>query len=216
VTATGELPKHIGGASMFTIVTKKCSNCGEVKTGKFFKSQCADCIYEKQRIYHDAHKEEISEYQRKYTIGRKDKKREYDKQRRTEKADELKQTKKAYYEKNKDTLLKKNKEYRKSIPEKMLEYCRAWKKRHKDKVNESTRNRRARIKGNGGIFTKDEWLEILEKYGHRCLRCRTTERIEADHVVPIALGGLNVAANIQPLCRICNASKGDTIADYRT
>jgi 5-methylcytosine-specific restriction endonuclease McrA len=71
-----------------------------------------------------------------------------------------------------------------------------------------------------GSFTVGEWLELLTRYGHRCLACGTTERIEPDHVVPISwgveCGGVGTIDNIQPLCRSCNAAKGGRNArDYR-
>jgi 5-methylcytosine-specific restriction endonuclease McrA len=67
----------------------------------------------------------------------------------------------------------------------------------------------------GEHFTLEEWLALVEFYGHRCLRCGTTERLSVDHVVPLSLGGSNAIDNIQPLCEMCNSLKSDTIADYR-
>jgi 5-methylcytosine-specific restriction endonuclease McrA len=41
-----------------------------------------------------------------------------------------------------------------------------------------------------------------------CVVCAESGDIEIDHVVPVALGGINDATNLQPLCRVCNAIKG--------
>lgn len=45
----------------------------------------------------------------------------------------------------------------------------------------------------------------------RCVRCESTERLEFDHVIPLAKGGSNTERNIQLLCEACNRAKGTTI-----
>jgi hypothetical protein len=42
----------------------------------------------------------------------------------------------------------------------------------------------------------------------RCVRCGSKQRLEFDHVIPVALGGANTARNLQLLCVSCNRSKG--------
>lgn len=60
------------------------------------------------------------------------------------------------------------------------------------------------------------WRKILlDYYGYRCLKCGSLERIEADHVVPISKGGPHTIENFQTLCKFCNISKLDKVADYR-
>lgn len=44
----------------------------------------------------------------------------------------------------------------------------------------------------------------------RCTECGSRERLEFDHVIPLALGGSNTARNIQLLCERCNRRKRDT------
>lgn len=45
----------------------------------------------------------------------------------------------------------------------------------------------------------------------RCVRCDSAERLEFDHIIPLAKGGSNTERNIQLLCEACNRSKGTTI-----
>ena len=40
-----------------------------------------------------------------------------------------------------------------------------------------------------------------------CFYCGSTDNIQADHWMPLVLGGLNCRENLQPLCRYHNASK---------
>jgi hypothetical protein len=45
----------------------------------------------------------------------------------------------------------------------------------------------------------------------RCSRCCSRERLEYDHIVPVAHGGSNTVRNIELLCETCNRAKGDKI-----
>ena len=42
-----------------------------------------------------------------------------------------------------------------------------------------------------------------------CVECGSTERVEADHKVPLAQGGWDCRENAQMWCRHCNRTKGD-------
>lgn len=50
---------------------------------------------------------------------------------------------------------------------------------------------------------------VLERDGHACRHCRSTEDLALDHVYPWSLGGPDTADNLQVLCRPCNSRKGD-------
>jgi len=91
-----------------------------------------------------------------------------------------------------------------------------WKRANPDKVNAVNQRRRCAKKGNGGSFTAQEWNDLCERYGHRCLCCgKTGVKLTVDHVVPIIKGGSNNIDNIQPLCQTCNLEKFTKIIDYR-
>ena len=45
----------------------------------------------------------------------------------------------------------------------------------------------------------------------RCVQCGSNERLEYDHIIPVARGGSNTERNIQLLCEPCNRRKGDSI-----
>jgi 5-methylcytosine-specific restriction endonuclease McrA len=95
------------------------------------------------------------------------------------------------------------------------EYDRAYRAANPDLRRSHERRRRARKMAAVGHFTQSEWKSLLGRYGHVCLRCGSPDRLEADHVVPLALGGSDSIDNIQPLCRPCNARKWTHIVDYR-
>ena len=58
------------------------------------------------------------------------------------------------------------------------------------------------------------WAErraiVLDRAGYECATCGDTAT-EADHKWPRVAGGADEFANLQALCRSCNASKGDQL-----
>ncbi len=76
-------------------------------------------------------------------------------------------------------------------------------------------DRRFQMYMNGGRHTRKEWLDLCEKYKHKCLKCKRKKKLTRDHVIPVYLGGTDNIDNIQPLCQSCNSSKGATYVDYR-
>lgn len=67
-----------------------------------------------------------------------------------------------------------------------------------------------------GKHTAQEWQALLDHYNHRCLCCGSTDNIQKDHVMPLALNGTDNIDNLQPLCATCNNRKGATHIDYRS
>lgn len=45
----------------------------------------------------------------------------------------------------------------------------------------------------------------------RCVKCGCQERLEYDHIIPLARGGSNTEWNIQLLCESCNRAKGSLV-----
>lgn len=70
-------------------------------------------------------------------------------------------------------------------------------------IPKSMRNRRIpphRFTGlRAGVFARD---------GNKCVKCGSSEKLNADHIVAIANGGTNNVSNFQTLCQRCNCSKG--------
>jgi hypothetical protein len=78
------------------------------------------------------------------------------------------------------------------------------------RLKAGNRRRRARKRLVVSTLTADEWLDILDYFGHACAYCRRTDRpLTQDHVIPIVDGGGHTAENVVPACLTCNCSKGD-------
>lgn len=45
----------------------------------------------------------------------------------------------------------------------------------------------------------------------QCVKCGSRERLEFDHIIPVAAGGSSTERNIQLLCESCNRSKGASV-----
>lgn len=56
-------------------------------------------------------------------------------------------------------------------------------------------------------YTAKDWRGILRQYHNACAYCGGTDRIELEHVIPIARGGRDAIGNIVPACYTCNRSK---------
>ena len=90
-----------------------------------------------------------------------------------------------------------------------------WRKEHPEHKRLLTHQRRARIRGSGGVITPEEWKAVVDKYGPTCLCCGEIKPLTMDHVIPIFVGGTHTVDNVQPLCLSCNSSKGTKTIDYR-
>jgi HNH endonuclease len=54
-------------------------------------------------------------------------------------------------------------------------------------------------------------LFVWQRDKGQCVKCGSQQRLEFDHIIPIAAGGSNTERNVQLLCEACNRSKGATI-----
>lgn len=144
--------------------------------------------------------------------------------------EQKKERAKRHYDKHKEAIKNKVYEWKRNNAERTKEYLREWRKKHPrygvEKVKEWARKnslkvaiksqkRRALKAAAEGSYTESEFVKLCEKYENRCLCCREQNKLTADHVIPLSKGGSNWIANIQPLCGICNSSKGTKIIDFR-
>ena len=58
---------------------------------------------------------------------------------------------------------------------------------------------------------QDVKLFVWQRDEGKCVQCCSRERLEYDHIIPVAKGGSNTARNIQLLCEPCNRAKSQNI-----
>lgn len=78
----------------------------------------------------------------------------------------------------------------------------------------NNRRRRAIKRGAEGSHTLQDWEKLKELNNFTCVICERFEpevKLTEDHIVPLSKGGVDSIDNIQPLCRSCNARKGNRI-----
>jgi hypothetical protein len=54
-------------------------------------------------------------------------------------------------------------------------------------------------------------VEVWQRDGGRCVDCLSQEKLEFDHIIPVAMGGGNTSRNLQLLCETCNRRKGASL-----
>ena len=96
-------------------------------------------------------------------------------------------------------------QWREANPERRQELKRADYRRNREKyIKRAVRRTQALRAADRRVILEREFRRL---YASPCASCGTRERIEADHIIPIARGGRHSIGNLQPLCRACNRSK---------
>lgn len=54
-------------------------------------------------------------------------------------------------------------------------------------------------------------VAVWQRDSGRCVECESKDKLEFDHIIPIAMGGANTERNLQLLCETCNRRKGATL-----
>lgn len=220
--------------------TKTCTKCGiEKPLNNFSKNpkyrgghihQCKKCRYISLVAHRKLIKHDRKQADKKYYENHKENILQQHKVYRKTNPEKCREINRAYYVGHRDKYCEvshkwywENREY---ALDKQRKINRERKRnRHKEKIYrdknrkrrmEYSRQRRDRVRQNGGNFTQKEWNQLCENHQFKCVKCgRNDLKLTVDHVVPIIRGGNNTIDNIQPLCLKCNLQKQSKVADYR-
>jgi len=127
--------------------------------------------------------------------------------------DRRRESKRRYYLENVDKLRanqrSQNRRKYAANPRAALDYYKHWRERNLERARAYVRvsGNKRRAASAGRHFTFAEWELLLRHHAGHCAYCGSTERIEADHRIPLCRGGSNEINNILPACRHCNRRK---------
>ncbi|WP_276200329.1 HNH endonuclease [Chelatococcus sp. XZ-Ab1] len=83
----------------------------------------------------------------------------------------------------------------------------------------AVRQERYRLRKAGGRLPDKEWYplvgQVIARDGGKCVYCGTTEKLGADHAIPLSRGGTNDISNLVACCEACNKSKGGRTVEER-
>lgn len=103
-----------------------------------------------------------------------------------------------------------NKDYHKEYREYKKEYYQT--KNGKERARIATEKRRAKKRGNGGSYTKEQWEECLNFFKYSCAYTGedlSNGNLHVDHIVPLQKGGMNYIHNLCPSVSYANLSKSN-------
>jgi hypothetical protein len=201
------------------MTTKICTCCKEERPKTdFYKkkvmlfSQCKRCTLSKQKKYAENNKEKIKERAGAYREKNREiilkKSRDFlsDKENRERKNRLHLEWKK----KNKEKIQQKSRIFYLKNKEKIKTTRKQWLKNNKAIIAVQKQNRRSRERNNKGKLSKDLAETLYKSQNGICACCEKSleEGYHLDHIMPLALGGLNIDSNMQLLTPKCNLQKG--------
>jgi 5-methylcytosine-specific restriction endonuclease McrA len=116
----------------------------------------------------------------------------------------------AWYALNRERCLAVQKKYYQNNKQKLAEASKLWRQRNIDKVRATARRHAARRRARQKplIPAPSSCMTILGAvWSGRCAYCGKHGALTADHVLPVAHGGVDELSNLVPACGTCNSSK---------
>jgi 5-methylcytosine-specific restriction endonuclease McrA len=188
----------------------KCKPCKR-ETNRKWAAENPDKNRESKRKYYEANCDDIAKSQRLYREANVNKVRNSNRKYRESNPDKERERGRKWREENPHKARERDRKYRKSNPTGVREKQRKYRKANPDKIKVRNHNRRASIEGNGGKLSKDIVQRLLVQQNGNCACCGadlSQTGYHLDHIMPLALGGLNSDENVQLLTPKCNLRKG--------
>lgn len=197
-----------------TKAEKKCTKCGCVKPHSAYskdasktdglRPDCKEC----RSLHYKNNSERILADVRAYQANNASEIREKKRKHYSLNRDRMLAEKAAYYAKAKEKIKDMGRKYRLCNVEKIRIRRAEYRKANIKQILIRNKNRKFSQANRGKLSTGlVEKLLILQKGKCACCGEKLNGDFHIDHIVPIALGGLNVDSNIQLLRPLCNLQK---------
>jgi 5-methylcytosine-specific restriction endonuclease McrA len=188
---------------------KPCRKCGARERNK--RGACIPCKRQALRKWRETNPNKVRDLARKYREASPEKHREYYRKWQAANPEKVREHDRKRYYSNLEKERERGRKWKAANIDRVLDYARKWKIANPDKHAVMQQNRRARTKGNGGTLSKDIVERLMIAQGGKCACCGADLKqtgYHLDHIMPIALGGLNDDSNVQLLTPKCNLRKG--------
>ncbi len=177
----------------------------------YIKEWCSkneDKVKKNKRKYYEKNKQKVIDAAKKWAENNKEKSlasaRKSAKNRRR-KGDNYS---KEYYLHNREKLLIYHANYRKNNPDKVRDAVRKSQNKNPLRLRIAKYVRRMRERSSGRVSTQ-RVQDLIIIQNNKCVYCGVElHEFHVDHILPLALGGLNDDSNVQLLCPRCNRKKG--------
>jgi 5-methylcytosine-specific restriction endonuclease McrA len=166
-------------------------------------------VSEKTKEYRINHEEQIQEQKRRWRDANLDHARKKSREWGKENKDRRRETCRAWSEQNQEHLREYDQKWRDLNREHYSDYQRNYKIENPHVILSAANRRRARLDKFVDI-TKQEWRDLMIKYGWKCFYCDnvlTNKTRTIDHLIPLSKGGRHHIMNLMPCCRVCNTGK---------
>lgn len=204
-------------------VKKLCPKCG-VETDRNSFGRCKPCDKRRNAAWSAANRETLKVKKVAYRAANIDHIKAYEAAYYAKNHERKNAAERARYAANPDIHNARREIWRLANVERDKANSAAWREANSEKIKANdaayakenpeyfrikNQNRRARKRSNGGVLSKNlsEKLFKLQKGKCACCGLPLGENYHLDHIMPIALGGLNIDSNIQLLRQRCNNQK---------
>lgn len=188
---------------------KNCNVCGGTE---FYKSgKCAPCERKKQAIYREENRDAYRKRSIEWRQANPEKAKASTDNWRSRNKERVAQKKKEWDERNSDRVKESakagRKKYEEQNPEKVRASKIAYRKRNPELCKLYKHNRRARESGGKLSIGIVDRLFAIQRGKCACCGEALGSDYHLDHIMPLALGGMNEDSNMQLLRAGCNLKK---------
>lgn len=170
-------------------------------------------ITEQIKQYFEENKERIRERKKQWRLENLERVREKNRKWEKDNRERSKPRRQKWCEENKERMEKVTKIWFEKNREKLKNYQKQYKEDNPQKIINALTKRKIKIELFKEI-TKQEWLDLMNKYEWKCFYCDKTFTVKTrtlDHIIPLSKGGRHHISNLIPCCRSCNRFKNARI-----
>lgn len=188
---------------------KRCPRCALHKPFDSFSLNAAQ-----PDGYHTCCKSCKSEVAKEHYAANRDRIAQERKARRVANIVEARKTGRERYAQNIDVERERARIYYQANAEVIKARITTWAKNNPELVHNRYVRRRGRVKASGYFVVSNR--EMARLYRSACIYCGQHGNIQADHIIPLKLGGRHSIGNLAPACETCNKSKqAKTVMEWR-